>query len=539
MADTRLTTDANERPSGPVSLWPFPGILLFLMFAAWLFYMGSISGMEDVATAFYGLGAVTLLLVALGLRAASAGRVRRRSGAGTALAPRRRRHAGRSGALAEDSFAPRRSAIVDEGAIPSEGAIYPGGGGGGGGGAEASGIPLNARMRARRDEVRATTGDEEEVVEVEVNAPSPRRPEPTDAAYEAADSGDDADGEPVAARQVVAEAVPGQDDPRIAQLRRAVRQLEASTNRERAERGAQLAKLEQVVKDVDALRAAGAQPADAGEPASDRVAELAAALDALAARVAAMEAGGGPPPTAPEDGLTLAHFNAAVDGELLPRITRMVDERLAAALDREGLRALLDSPAGADGAAAAVPDDRAAGLEAAIATARDAATAERDALKADLQKVHRMAQRAFAVAIEASRAVGEVGEGETPLAEQVTEVRAALSGSSGGALPAAAGALEQRLAAAMRELEEMRGNLGAVTQHVARMGEHYQDLVARLDRIGEQIAGEPRRAAGAAVQGEVDALRDALTTIIEQNREIRAQQEMLSARFEGPRGSER
>jgi hypothetical protein len=37
-----------------------------------------------------------------------------------------------------------------------------------------------------------------------------------------------------------------------------------------------------------------------------------------------------------------------------------------------------------------------------------------------------------------------------------------------------------------------------------------------------------------AAPADVEALRDALTTIIEQNREIRAQQDLLTARFDRP-----
>ncbi|WP_367180719.1 hypothetical protein [uncultured Parasphingopyxis sp.] len=58
------------------SLWPWPGVILLVLLAAWFFYMGSMAAVDDISTAFLGLGGVTSLLALLGLRAANLGGMR-------------------------------------------------------------------------------------------------------------------------------------------------------------------------------------------------------------------------------------------------------------------------------------------------------------------------------------------------------------------------------------------------------------------------------------------------------------------------------
>jgi hypothetical protein len=74
MAGLRLTDTDEEGSDGLSALWPMPGNLVLVVLAAWLFYMGSIAGMDDVRAAFYGLGGVTLLVLLLALRTLAVGR---------------------------------------------------------------------------------------------------------------------------------------------------------------------------------------------------------------------------------------------------------------------------------------------------------------------------------------------------------------------------------------------------------------------------------------------------------------------------------
>lgn len=67
----------QRRRGGFAALWPWPGNTFLALFAVWLFYMGSIATVDEVGTAFTGLGGVTLLTLLFGLRAAFAGRTSR------------------------------------------------------------------------------------------------------------------------------------------------------------------------------------------------------------------------------------------------------------------------------------------------------------------------------------------------------------------------------------------------------------------------------------------------------------------------------
>ncbi|WP_420392888.1 hypothetical protein [Acuticoccus sp.] len=187
---TPLRRDGFER------FWPWPGNAFLALFAAWAFYMGQSAELEDVRTAFFGLGAVTLVVLLFGLR--SIGRRRR------IVAPS------------------LRTGTSPESAVP---------------------VPVLAPLARSRDENVAPDPQGDAVAPLQPGDPTPLRR--------------------LIEEEVVA-APPSSHGPQPSG-----RDLEARINREKAERGAQIVKLETVL--VDRLYAIEARlpPEGAAYPQSD------------------------------------------------------------------------------------------------------------------------------------------------------------------------------------------------------------------------------------------------------------------------------
>lgn len=290
--------------------------------------------------------------------------------------------------------------------------------------------------------------------------------------------------------------------------------LEALITRERAERGAQLARAEAEVRAV---------VTNLRNELLEQISRLEGELRATP------EAGGsGASGEAPADAgsyVTKDVFNATINQRLLPRIEEMIVARITDAKELQALReeaasarelaerALQVAASGGAGAGEAEATPALAGQLRELWAGREA---DREALAALREKVDQLAltgsQRGGAKGIDGS----VIQQRMNALKERIDRV---------------AERADRGVAKTGRTMEDMRATVSAVTEHVSRMGEHYQDLMKRIEAIG---AGLGRGKGEASVRADVDAMRDALTTIIEQNREIRAQQERLSAKFESP-----
>ncbi|WP_157961991.1 hypothetical protein [Acuticoccus kandeliae] len=466
-----MANNVTRRPAGFAALWPWPGTIFLVLLAGWMLYMASMAEMADVKNAFYGLAGVTLFVFVLALRA-------------TVGKPRAR--AMQTSYEEYGRVAPiRRSAIPDEGADePDAEPVEP----------EPSGDEVRAQLLARaRARVAETAGEEKaedgkaEEASAEAAAPRPvMRPElvPPPA------------GEPPA---------PSRSLPQVERLSAAVDQLEAWINREKAERGAQFAKLETTL----AGRIASLETRLDGLPFSGE--DPAAALRALVdERLGAAHEEAAP------------HPHIAALGERVAAVRHDVDASLAAAeaerarLGEEigALRTLLEAEgqAGPDQAAApvAVDEEALAPLNAAIAALKSAQEVDRREL-ATLRSA-----LSDGVAGEAAALDFDVANRLSAISDRVAAIEEKA---------------EARYENAEAMLEEMRGSVSAVGSHVSAVEATFKALMERLERIDVQAADRP---AEQSVQSEVEALRDALTTIIEQNREIREKQDILTARFDAP-----
>lgn len=373
-------SDGSYQEEAPrfAHLWPWPGNLFLVLFAAWLFYMGTIAEVADVRSAFFGLGVVTGVVLLLGIRAWVVGPHLRR----------RRERAALAASEAEDEDDEGRTGATGAPALP-----------------------------VRREASFSLTSD-------------------------LAGLADEND-----------ELVFARSRPRRGELADALRQLEARLNRDRAERGAQIAQLDQAL--------------------ARRLAEVVARVDKLSGAGAAGAGADGA-----DTYLKVEAFNNAVNSRIIPRVEAMIHKALSERLEPQALRAALGDAthAGETGAGGADPQvDR-----------------RLDAMDGRLAAVD---QRAGAIAADAAR---------------------------------------------LRE--EMQQTIASVVEHLGRVGEATQDIVARVERIGAgaltaggvpAMPGAPATGE-ASTEAEVAALRQALTTIIEQNREIRQQQERLSEQFEAP-----
>lgn len=435
-------------------LWPWPGNIFLFLLAVWFMYMGYIASLADVKTAFYGLGGVTVLLLLLGLRTI-----------GRRPVARRNREPAR--VIEENLEEVRDRRDLDDYDMRETDAVID----------SPAAIPMNSRMRERERE--------RERAEVDM-----RR-------------GDDVR---VGSSTVAVAADEGT-------LEETVRNLTSMLMRERAERGAALAKIEtdvrgavdEIRREINDLRNAAASQGEGG-----------AAIDGL-------------------DGfLKKEEFNRAVNQRLIPTIEDRIGSKIADAVRPEALRAALGKAA---------------------QTLEDGARTDVDKLRNELGSARELAEKAIRMAAE--KALGEGGEA---LAKTLDELRVTVSedrhrvdavekqisalGSAGAhsaGLPALAedelnGLKERMNKVAQRTrkaeekaetIDELRRTVDDMTKHISRMGEHYQELANKVEGAGAAPAASPSGTA------DVSELRDALSVIIAQNREIREQQDKLSGRISG------
>ena len=474
-----MTDTSNRRERESLSgLWPWPGNIFLILIACWLFYMGAIATVADVKTAFYGLGAVALVVLLFGLRSAFV------------QAPKR--HGGRQATRAGVAQA-RRSTIASDA------------------------MGVDATMRTSE-------------------AAAPRQRTPMEDEDAPARSGE----RPIYPAEVTTRVVPARRDEITPQAT----DLEAWMNREKAERGAQFVKLDQTLTALTHRLAALEHTSDEEDEDDDR--GMGSKVDALAARVDAMERNGAPPrPGTLDPYLRINAFNEAVNERLVPRMQQMILNALNERLSPDALRSALGIGDGEGTQDGTLLTAQLGQMRQSLSAANDTAREERTVLHNEVRAARELAEAAMR-AVSAAPAGDADPAAETPglAAEfaalrsgserEIADLRAAVDAL--GARPdGTAGAvadpgLSGRVEAAETMLGEIRGSLDAVTQHLSRVGDQYGDLVARIDRIG---AGD-RPAEGSPAQSDVAALRDALTTIIDQTREIRAQQQLLSARFDTP-----
>ncbi len=165
----------------------------------------------------------------------------------------------------------------------------------------------------------------------------------------------------------------------------------------------------------------------------------------------------------------------------------------------------------------------------------EAAGPERDAAleqavgAAEARMEERIASLAPATEAAIGRAVSEV---EDRVERRLAEVREAGAGAE--AVAAITTRVDEHIARASGDIDMLRGHLSGLTERIAQLDGEVRHILARVDAMGEGTRKEPPVAAASTVRSEVDALRDALTTIIEQNHEIREKQDVLTARFDPP-----
>ncbi|MEM6846930.1 MAG: hypothetical protein AAF580_02520 [Pseudomonadota bacterium] len=606
------------------SLWPWPGTILLTLLTAWLIYMGSIADLADVRTAFYGMALVTGIAMLLGLRAGVFGTSRR---AGEVFADKYGNDARVGGAefpATRSRFdAPRRS-ITD---ADSEGVDQPQ--------RASDGMPQSARMRANKSAaaVRREAGETEEsrskrrepAVEDEPAVARVEEPVVEDVrAPRHASRQDRPATEPAMARPPVIEAAPGSAELDNFDVRRALAdlsdQFQAAMAREKADRGAALAQLNQSVgRRLDQLEEslkviADASPTDgvdaglseATSALSGRVDELGARLNALSARqdsavvsgdgddqmaalserVAAIEAGRSPGEGGPiadldkrlESMVTVSGLNNMVNTKLLPSIDKRIGARLEQALSADALKEKLG------GAVAALPTvealeakltaaakDSSDKLQSVRKEANEAIAAARRSMQSEILALREAMPAAGAVATDSmsalqsrlegsDHALSELRDGLSALRSTVDATRNAIAEGGGGAAileevtgrlnsleeaAAAAGqplqetvdALEERLHSGLQDtggaINAVRTGLRDLANTVSKVSDHYSQLLSRMDDMGATLSAAPP-AGGGTVQAEMDTLREQLLTIIEQNREIKAQQQAISETFSQP-----
>ncbi|MCF3936540.1 hypothetical protein L1787_24415 [Acuticoccus sp. M5D2P5] len=460
-----MSDTVTRRRTGLAALWPWPGNIFLVFLAAWLFYMGRIADIGDVQNAFFGLSGVTAFVLLFGLRAALV----------------RRRHGEVEESYQEFGRVPyRRSVIPDEvEATPAPVPATEPADDDANVSADEARAQLLARARARANESvsgGAATPAEETSATITVPAPEPAIATRIEPVIET----------PITSGEVHS------TEKRLEDYKIALDQLEAWINREKAERGAQLVKLENAIGDrIDAL----ATRLESGVPAQTQREEVRAIVE---------ETMGTAADPVPDPQL-------AALGERLSAMRTDIEASLSAgeadrAAIRNELRAVREVAEKAMHRAAEAGAD--SNIENAIAT-----------LKSE-QAVDRRELASFRAALVST------GEGVAIDEDAATQLAAITA-----RVEAVEKEAEARLAEADQILSEMRTSLAAFGDHVTKVEGTFGELMAWVGRF-EDDGGE--RPSEQSVQAEVEALRDALTTIIEQNREIRAKQDILSARFDAP-----
>ncbi|WMS42115.1 hypothetical protein RDV64_18900 [Acuticoccus sp. MNP-M23] len=484
--------DKKKRQNPFRAFWPWPGTALFLLTAVWLFYMAWMATEPDLKTAFVGLGVLLLALSLFGVRS-------------------RERVTEAPGETAEETApAKRRSAIPDETTEPADAPAKE----------TADLMPRNARMRRQEASVAAPAS----------TAAAPERPEPAEAP---ASDPPMVDAAPPAAEARERAPVPdAAHAPDIATLSTQLKSLEALINREKAERGAQLAQIEARLRGADA-ETPGAESAPQGTESTD----------ALNERLSQF--------------LTINAFNDVMNQKVLGRITALIDNKIAEAFEpgalREKVGALGGTPTPAAQAGAAGPEQTAA-LSAAEGTLRGEMEGMRQSLEAAVGEVRDTAESAAKLA---NRITAESSEGSATLHRAVEALQRdwatlntavddmkraqAAAGSASdphGAMDEAIGKVEARVEARISEavsgVDTVRADLSGLSRQIAQMEGEFQKILKKVEAIGEGMPAPSAGTAPSTVRSEVDALRDALTTIIAQNHEIREKQEVLTAQFDAP-----
>ncbi len=614
------------------ALWPWPGTILLTLLTAWLIYMGSIADLADVRTAFYGMAFVTGIAVLLGLRAGVFGSSRH---SGEVFADEYADDARVGGAefpATRSRFdAPRRS--ITDGDAEGDDQFDR----------VSDGMPQNARMRAnnaaipvRREAVEtdeSPVARREPAVDAEPTMARAREPMVEDVRAPRHDPRQDRPAtEPAMARPATVDASPVNAALGNPDMSRALAdlsdQFQAAMAREKAERGAALAQINQtigrrldqleeslrVLADAAPTDGVGAGVSEAASALSGRVDELGARLNALSARqdsvgdsgdggdqlaalserVAAIEAGSSTGEGAPiadlekrlESMVTVSGLNNMVNTKLLPSIDKRIGSRLEQAISPDALKEKLgEVVAGPVGAVAESPTvealeakltaaakDSSDKLQAVRKEANEAIAAARRSMQAEILALREAMPAAGTVASDAvsalqsrlegsDHALGELRDGLSALRSTVDATKNALAEGGGGAAVleeitgrlnsleeaalAAAGkplqdtvdALEQRLHSGLQDtggaINAVRTGLRDLANNVSKVSDHYSQLLSRVDDMGATLAAAPP-AAGGTVQAEMDTLREQLLTIIEQNREIKAQQQAISETFSQP-----
>lgn len=526
------------------SLWPWPGVILLVLLAAWFFYMGSMAAVDDISTAFLGLGGVTSLLALLGLRAANLGGMR---------------------AIRTRDREPVDDLDDDDDFDDDEEEMLP--------------VPQRTAIASEVEEPKGAIG---------ANEPIPLHPPVREESAK----------EKRAARRrekaLAAESASVSDDmPRsfkdVSEIAAAIEHLEVMINREKAERGAALARL-----------GAGAPSGGGGggEGGEGDGREFSVALEerlnkfltipafnaamnqkvfpqintmmrkalqeqigpeALKERMTVVAEDGEDAETSMTLALQLAEARQALEAHIeeVQKDRNALREELRAVRESsdQALRQIAERGAAASGegdaAGAREPDD---GALAARVEEIARSTGER------IDKVYAALERLEQVVV-ALRAADATGSGEagsdTAAGQEARNVVALVRGE----LEEVRTAMDRKFAEVGAKLEEM-STAGQKTSTRVEVAETVNRQLARkvegivaaqqeAEKAAKSAAAAAETAAAAASApapaalaeappadtsraGDVDALRDALTTIIEQNRAIRAQQEMLSARFNAP-----
>ncbi len=512
-------------------LWPWPGVVLLVLLAAWFFYMGAMADVDDISTAFLGLGGVTSLVALLALRAANLGGMRALGGRDTAarVAPPEADDDDYDDDELEETPQLRAPITAESGETEQAGDIY--------GGGETANEPIPLRPPARSDAE-------------EDNAPRAARRRERLARLEDAAAASDT-------RRTFND---------VSEVAEAIQHLEVMINREKAERGAALARMSSGRSD--------GEPSGEGRELSVALEERLNNFLTIHAFNAAMNQKVFPQignmirkalrdqidPEAlmerigtvgenvdPETSVTLALQLAEARQALEAHVEEAQKDRKTL---REEIRAVrkradeaLSQLAEAGGAprdggqAPALADE--SGLSARIeeiASATEARIAEiASATEARIAEIAAAVARldtGLPAAAQDGASAGEGAPGDADAMQRVVQTVRGELAQAREAMERQFGEIEAKLAEASGAAEAVTARVEATELAHRRLARRLNELINAQQEAQPAAAPAPATAPAEAEKSEVEALRDALSTIIEQNRAIRAQQDILSAHFD-------
>ncbi|GAB5376607.1 MAG: hypothetical protein AcusKO_30690 [Acuticoccus sp.] len=549
--------------------WPWPGVPFTALLALWCFYMGTMSDAADLGTAFYGLGAVLALVALLGLRAANVRRAQLQGS--TQAAQDVKVH------KAELRNEPTLDADDDDAApeayrteIPAAGAA-----------AALSGAALKAIEAASppsKQPEPAPSAEDAEDAEPDSRAErraARQRRRAIAAEQEAQEAATVSAPVPVAVAAPETRSLESFED-----VSAAIQDLEQQIARERAERYAPTTHLgegeghgdlgvaiEERLNNHLTIAAFNAAMAQKVFPRVEAIVrrEIRGKIDPDAVMEKMGQSGEGTEEDK-EASFTFALQLAEARQALEAHIEEMQKDRKELRNDIRNTRRLaeravrlIEAPEGEDGAededgapnlVSVVRDLRAdhiadrarlGALETLVNVLHPpAADGARENLASDAAAIleYRLGQRIDAVAAEAR---GRIDEAVGAL--DVLRKTAGTTADSAPATPEQVGAMRRQVQVVRRELEKNREatatELATLRAGLADASERLESALAEQAALAERLAalsgGGGGAAPGSVASGEeVDSLRQALTTIIDQNRAIRDQQERLSARLDGP-----